>query len=87
MTIIGEKSIKELVGVVSSDKMDKTIVVVTKSVTQHPLYRKRFTVKKKYYAHDENNTAKTGDTVKIRQHNPVSKTKRWELVDVVAHAA
>lgn len=87
MTIIGEKSIKELVGIVSSDKMDKTIVVVTKSVTQHPLYRKRFTVKKKYYAHDENNTAKIGDTVRIRQHNPVSKTKRWELVDVVAHAA
>ena len=87
MTIIGEKSIKELVGTVSSDKMDKTIVVVTKSVTQHPLYRKRFTVKKKYYAHVENNTAKVGDTVRIRQHNPLSKTKRWELVDVVAQAA
>lgn len=87
MTIIGGKSIKELVGVVVSDKMDKTIVVVTKTVKQHPLYRKRFTVRTKYYAHDESNSAKMGDTVRIRQHNPVSKTKRWALVEVVAHAA
>ena len=86
MTIIGGKSIKELVGVVVSDKMDKTIVVVTKVVKQHPLYRKRFTVRKKYYAHDEANSAKMGDTVKIRQHNPVSKTKRWALVEVVDQA-
>lgn len=87
MTIIGGKSIKELVGVVVSDKMDKTIVVVTKTVKQHPLYRKRFTVRTKYYAHDENNSAKVGDTVRIRQANPVSKTKRWTLVELVAHAA
>ena len=87
MTIIGGKSIKELVGVVVSDKMDKTIVVVTKTVKQHPLYRKRFTVRTKYYAHDENNAAKVGDTVRIRQANPVSKTKRWTFVELVAHAA
>ncbi|MBP6910080.1 30S ribosomal protein S17 [Patescibacteria group bacterium] len=87
MTIIGGKSIKELTGTVVSDKMDKTIVVVTKTVSQHPLYKKRFTVRKKYYAHDENNAAKIGDTVTIRQHNPVSKTKRRALVEVTAHAA
>jgi len=87
MTIIGGKSIKELVGTVVSDKMDKTIVVVTKTVKQHPLYRKRFTVKTKYYAHDEKNSAKIGDTVKIRQNNPVSKTKRRALVEVVTQAA
>lgn len=87
MTIIGGKSIKELTGTVVSDKMDKTIVVVTKTVKQHPLYRKRFTVRTKYYAHDENNTAKTGDTVRIRQNNPVSKTKRRALVEVIGHSA
>lgn len=87
MAIIGGKSIKELVGVVLSDKMDKTIVVVTKTVKQHPLYRKRFTVRTKYYAHDEDNSAKIGDTVKIRQHNPVSKTKRRALIEIVANAA
>lgn len=83
MAIIGGKSIKELVGTVVSDKMDKTIVVMTKTVKQHPLYRKRFTVRKKYYAHDASNTAKIGDIVRIRQDNPTSKTKRWALVEVV----
>ncbi len=86
MAIIGGKSIKELVGTVVSDKMDKTIVVMTKTVKQHPLYRKRFTVRKKYYAHDAENTAKAGDTVRIRQDNPRSKTKRWALVEVVGQA-
>lgn len=83
MAIIGGKSIKELVGTVVSDKMDKTIVVMTKIVKQHPLYRKRFTVRQKYYAHDASNSAKIGDIVKIRQANPTSKTKRWALVEVV----
>ena len=87
MTIIGGKSMKELIGIVVSDKMDKTIVVMTKTVKQHPLYRKRFSVRKKYYAHDEQGTAKEGDTVKIRQHNPVSKMKRRNLVEVVAQSA
>lgn len=81
MTIIGEKNIKELVGEVVSDKMAKTRVVLVKSVKVHPLYKKRFVVKKKYYAHDENNETKVGDTVKIRSVKPMSKQKRWAIVE------
>jgi small subunit ribosomal protein S17 len=67
--------------------MDKTIVVEAKTVKQHPLYRKRFTTKKKYYAHDEANIAQMGDVVKIRLDSPISKTKRWALIEVVQKAA
>ena len=81
MTIIGEKNIKELIGEVVSDKMAKTRVVLVKSVKVHPLYKKRFVVKKKYYAHDENNETKIGDTVKIRSVKPMSKQKRWAIVE------
>ena len=80
MAIIWTKSIKEFVGEVVSDKMDKTRVVLVKSVKVHPLYKKRFIVKKKYYAHDEQNTSKTGDMVKIRELTPISKLKRWGIV-------
>ncbi len=80
MTIIWTKSIKEFVGEVVSDKMDKTRVVLVKSVKVHPLYKKRFIVKKKYYVHDEQNTSKIGDTVTIREATPTSKLKRWVLV-------
>ena len=67
--------------------MDKTIVVEVKSVKQHPLYRKRFTTKKKYYAHDEANTAHIGDVVRVRLDKPLSKTKRWALVEITQKAA
>jgi small subunit ribosomal protein S17 len=60
--------------------MDKTRVVLVKSVKVHPLYKKRFIVRKKYYVHDEQNTSKTGDTVKIREASPTSKLKRWVLI-------
>ena len=59
--------------------MDKTRVVLVKSVKVHPLYKKRFIVRKKYYAHDEQNTSKIGDMVKIREANPTSKLKRWVI--------
>lgn len=87
MAVLGWKNIKEVVGTVVSDKMDKTIVVAVKSVKQHPLYRKRYTTKKKYYAHDEANTAHFGDVVKIRLDKPLSKTKRWTLGEIVEQAA
>jgi small subunit ribosomal protein S17 len=83
MTIIGEKNIKELVGEVLSDKMPKTRVIVVKSVKMHPIYKKRFVVKKKYYAHDEQNSTKVGDNVKIRAIPPMSKQKRWEVIEVL----
>ncbi|MFW5890903.1 MAG: 30S ribosomal protein S17 [bacterium] len=74
---------KELVGVVVSDKMDKTITVVVERVKMHRIYKKRFVVQKKYYANDVDNKAKIGDMVKIRESKPMSKLKRWELVEVV----
>ena len=80
MTIIGIKNIKELVGEIVSDKVERTRVVLVKSVKVHPLYRKRFIVRKKYYAHDEQNTAKLGETVKIRETKPMSKNKKWLVV-------
>ena len=71
------KNIKELTWVELSAKADKTLVVEVKRVTMHPLYKKRFTVKKKYYVHDELNTYKEWDTVTFLQTRPLSKLKRW----------
>jgi len=71
------KNIRELTGIVVSAKADKTLVVEVKRVTMHPIYKKRFTVKKKYYVHDENNAHKEGDTVSFLQTKPMSKLKRW----------
>lgn len=83
MAIIGNKNIKELIGEVISDKTDKTRIVLVKSVKVHPLYRKRFIVRKKYYIHDEKNLSKVGDMVKFREIKPLSKLKRWALVEKI----
>ena len=83
MTIIGEKNIKELVGEVVSDKMDQTCVVLVKSVKMHPIYKKRFVVRKKYYAHNADNKAKVWDYVKIRSIKPISRLKRWNVVEII----
>ena len=83
MAIIWTKSIKEFVGEVVSDKTDKTRIVLVKSVRVHPLYKKRFIVKKKFYIHDEKNTSKLGDVVKFRETKPLSKLKRWALVEII----
>ncbi|HMS91339.1 MAG TPA: 30S ribosomal protein S17 [Candidatus Absconditabacterales bacterium] len=82
MVVIGNKSIKEFVGEVISDKTDKTRTILVKTVKMHPLYKKRFIVRKKYYAHDEENASKLGDMVKIRECRPVSKLKKWKLIEV-----
>ena len=66
-------------GIVTSDKMNKTRVVTVHSYKTHPKYKKRFRVSKKYYAHDENNTAKLGDEVTIYETRPLSRLKRWTL--------
>ena len=73
---------KERVGVVTSDKMDKTIVVTVHSKARHEKFKKVIDVSKKYYAHDENNEAKVGDTVIIAETRPTSKKKRWRLLSV-----
>ena len=73
-------------GTVVSDKMQKTIVVTVETVKPHPLYGKRVKHTKKYKAHDEMNEAKVGDTVKIMETRPLSKDKRWRLVEIVKRA-
>jgi small subunit ribosomal protein S17 len=72
-----------LEGVVVSDKNDKTIVVKVERRLRHPVLKKTVRLSKKYHAHDENNTAKAGDTVRIEETRPLSKQKRWTLVDKV----
>lgn len=69
-----------LQGVVVSDKQDKTIVVKVERRVRHPLYEKFIKRSKKYAAHDETNSCKTGDIVRIRECSPISKNKTWELV-------
>ncbi len=74
---------RTLTGVVSSDKRDKTITVMITSRETHPLYKKQYTITRKYTAHDEKNAAHEGDTVMIQETRPISKTKTWTLVKIV----
>lgn len=76
----------EKVGEVVSTKMTKTIVVVVTRRVPHPIYKRIVTKKKKFYAHDEQESAKPGDIVRIVEHKPMSKLKRWILGDVVRRA-
>ena len=78
-----KKLAKEFVGKVVSDKQYKTIVVLVETYKKDPLYGKRVKYSKKYAAHDEQNVAKIGDTVRIAFTKPLSKTKRYELVEVI----
>ena len=73
-----------LQGVVVSDKNDKTIVVKVERRLRHPVLKKTVRLSKKYHAHDEKNTAKTGDVVRIEETRPISKQKRWTLLGTVA---
>ena len=77
---------QELVGKVISAKNDKTITVLVETYKNHPLYGKRVKYSKKYAAHDEKNVAKEGDTVRLTATKPISKTKRYELKEVVEKA-
>jgi small subunit ribosomal protein S17 len=80
------KNRKVMIGTVSSSKMDKTITVSIETVKQHPLYKKTIKTSKKYKAHDENNEASAGDIVKIIETKPISKDKRWQLVEIIQKA-
>lgn len=71
------------VGRVVSDKMDKTIVVAVDYLKPHPLYRKTIRKTNKFHAHDESNQCKIGDVVRIGETRPLSRTKRWELIEVL----
>ena len=77
---------KERVGVVVSDKMDKSVVVSVERQLMHPIYGRTVKKKKRYVAHDEKNDCKVGDTVKIIETRPMSKTKRWRIGEVVERA-
>jgi small subunit ribosomal protein S17 len=77
---------KTRIGTVTSDKMEKTITVRIETVKQHPLYKKTIRTSKKQKVHDENNEAKIGDRVKIMETRPLSKDKRWTLVEIIEKA-
>ncbi|QBA64855.1 30S ribosomal protein S17 [Muriicola soli] len=77
---------KERVGVVTSDRMEKSIVVSEVKRVKHPMYGKFVLRTKKYVAHDETNDCKIGDTVKIMETRPLSKTKCWRLVEILERA-
>ena len=77
---------KERIGVVTSNKMLKSIVVSEVKKIKHPVYGKFVLKTKKYVAHDEKETCNEGDTVKIMETRPLSKTKRWRLVDIIERA-
>ena len=77
---------KVRIGTVISDKMDKTVIVGVERSVAHPLYGKKMKRTKKYYAHDETSAAHVGDTVRIVETRPLSKTKRWRVVEVLEQA-
>ncbi|AFU67979.1 30S ribosomal protein S17 [Psychroflexus gondwanensis] len=77
---------KERIGVVTSNKMDKSIVVSEVKKIKHPMYGKFVLKTKKYVVHDEKNDCNDGDTVRIMETRPLSKTKRWRLVDIIERA-
>ncbi len=77
---------KTITGVVSSKKTDKTIVVTEHVRLTHPLYRKQYTVTKKFMAHDEKKECQVGDTVRIQETRPLSRQKRWRVVQVITKA-
>ena len=77
---------KERIGVVLSNKMDKTITVAVKWKEKHPIYGKFVNKTKKYHAHDEKNECNIGDTVRLMETRPLSKMKRWRLVEIIERA-
>lgn len=81
-----ERRSKERVGMVTSTAMDKTITVSVERMVQHRIYKKGVKQTKKFKAHDKDNTCNVGDLVRIRETRPISKTKRWRLIEVVKRA-
>ncbi|MBC6990862.1 MULTISPECIES: 30S ribosomal protein S17 [Hymenobacter] len=77
---------KEIIGRVTSSKMDKSITVMVESKMKHPIYGKFVTKSTKFMAHDENNECGEGDTVRIMSTRPLSKSKRWRLVEIIERA-
>lgn len=86
MEVVERKLRKERVGVVTSNKMDKTISVSVERRLRHPIYGKFVKKTKKFMAHDENNDCNIGDLVRIMETRPLSKNKRWRLVEIIERA-
>jgi small subunit ribosomal protein S17 len=86
MSDTANKIIKSMIGIVKSDKMDKTVVVNVQYHVLHPLYKKYIKKSKNFKAHDENNECKKGDTVRIESTRPISKDKCWKVVEIVSKA-
>jgi small subunit ribosomal protein S17 len=84
--MVDRKIRKTKTGVVRSDKMEKTITVAVERKVKHPIYGKFVKKTTKFHAHDENNEAKPGDIVRIMETRPLSKTKRWRLVEIIEKA-
>jgi small subunit ribosomal protein S17 len=82
--IRGRRRVKQ--GLVASDKMDKTIVVVTETRVPHPVYKRIVRKSVRFKVHDENNDAKAGDTVRIIETRPMSADKRWRLIEIIGRA-
>ena len=82
MNYLEKRKVKE--GLVVSDKMDKTVVVAVETRKVHPLYKKAIRVTKKYKAHDEKNACKIGDKVKIVETRPLSREKRWRVIEIMS---
>ncbi|WP_088893846.1 30S ribosomal protein S17 [Leptolyngbya ohadii] len=76
-------AVKERVGLVVSDKMDKTVVVAVENRSPHPKYKKIMVRTKRFKVHDEENKCKVGDRVRIQETRPLSRTKRWTVVDIL----
>jgi small subunit ribosomal protein S17 len=77
------KAVRSIIGQVVSDKMDKTIVVQVERKVKHPVYGKYVKRTSKMYVHDEENSSRIGDVVRIQQTRPLSRTKRWKLVEIL----
>jgi small subunit ribosomal protein S17 len=80
-------AVKERVGLVVSDKMNKTVVVAIENRSPHPKYGKIVVQTKRYKAHDEDNECKEGDRVRIQETRPLSRTKRWKVTEILSRAA
>lgn len=83
---VGRGSRKERVGLVVSDGSEKTVVVSVETLVQHPMYKKRVRRSKRFMVHDEQNEARTGDTVRIIETRPLSARKRWRLANIISRA-
>ena len=86
MSAVERKTRKSRIGLVTSDKMDKTITVAVERKVKHPFYGKFLKKTTKFHAHDETNQCGMGDTVRIMETRPLSKTKRWRLVEIIEKA-